>query len=134
MPSPCLPPLASWANVVITYLPSDFLGLWQAMQFLTRSGATSRMKLTGRAAVPAPAGACAGAPAFGLAEDLVSSPRAVAPADRATTRASTADLRTGCIAFICLFLGMNTSLDVNLTSPPGPSPPGARARADSPSC
>ena len=46
IPSPCLPPLASWVNVVITYLLSDFLGLWQAMQFRTSRGATSRMKLT----------------------------------------------------------------------------------------
>src|SRR4051794_10222260 len=46
MPSPCWPPLASWANVVITYLLSDFRGLWQAMQFSTRIGATSRIKLT----------------------------------------------------------------------------------------
>ena len=28
------------------YLLSDFLGLWQAMQFLTRIGAISFMKLT----------------------------------------------------------------------------------------
>ena len=47
MPSPCCPPLASWVKVVITYLLSDFRGLWQAMQFSTRIGATSRMKLTG---------------------------------------------------------------------------------------
>ena len=40
-PSPCWPPLASWAKVVITYLLSDFFGLWQAMQFWTRIGATS---------------------------------------------------------------------------------------------
>src|SRR3954467_4959339 len=46
-PSPCAPPLASWANVVITYLLSDFLGLWQAMQFWTRTGARSLRKLTG---------------------------------------------------------------------------------------
>jgi hypothetical protein len=42
--------LANWAKVVITYLLSDFFGLWQAMQFSTRMGATSRMKLTGFAA------------------------------------------------------------------------------------
>ena len=47
MPSPCWPPLASWANVVMTYLLSDLRGLWQAMQFSTKIGATSRMKLTG---------------------------------------------------------------------------------------
>src|SRR5262249_38905456 len=54
MPSPCCPPLASWAKVVITYLLSDFRGLWQAMQFSTRIGATSRMKLTGFAGEPTP--------------------------------------------------------------------------------
>ena len=31
----------------MTYLLSDLRGLWQAMQFSTRIGATSRMKLTG---------------------------------------------------------------------------------------
>src|SRR5262249_60293018 len=51
IPSPCCPPLASWAKVVITYLLSDFRGLWQAMQFSTRIGATSRMKLMGFAVV-----------------------------------------------------------------------------------
>jgi hypothetical protein len=39
--------LASWAKVVIVYLLSDFLGLWQAIQFCTKIGATSFKKLTG---------------------------------------------------------------------------------------
>src|SRR3954447_24319698 len=72
-PSPCCPPLASWANVVITYLLSDFLGLWQAMQFWTRIGATSFRKLTG-----APASGVAGV-ASGV---LGSSARVVAAGDR----------------------------------------------------
>src|SRR5262245_21212815 len=72
MPSPCWPPLASWANVVITYLLSDFLGLWQAMQFSTRIGATSRIKLTvfipppGAGGVGLGAGALAAEASFGL--------------------------------------------------------------------
>src|SRR5205823_7893105 len=52
--SPCCPPLASWAKVVMTYLLSDFRGLWQAMQFSTRIGATSRIKLTGFVGDPTP--------------------------------------------------------------------------------
>src|SRR3954469_18727376 len=68
--SPCCPPLASWANVVITYLLSDFFGLWQAMQFWTRTGARSLRKLTGLSAPGA----------SGLADDVVSSPASVAPA------------------------------------------------------
>src|SRR5262249_42482094 len=32
IPSPCWPPLASWANVVMTYLLSVLRGLWHAMQ------------------------------------------------------------------------------------------------------
>jgi hypothetical protein len=37
----------------MTYLLSDFRGLWQAMQFSTRIGATSRKKLTGFVGEPA---------------------------------------------------------------------------------
>src|SRR5262249_31392006 len=40
-PSPCCPPLANCANVVRTYLLSDFLGLWHATQFCTGIGAPS---------------------------------------------------------------------------------------------
>src|SRR4051794_21370765 len=106
MPSPCLPPLASWANVVITYLPSDFLGLWQAMQFRTRMGATSRMKLRGFTP------AFFVSPAFGVSEGLASWARETGANDRERerTKASMTDPRTGCIGYIRSLPSMSTSM------------------------
>src|SRR5262245_31768974 len=62
------------------YLLSDFRALWQAMQFCTKIGATSFMKLTGACAASALAGS---ASAFGA-----SSPRLVARAASATIAAA----------------------------------------------
>src|SRR3954470_13481806 len=96
MSSPNCPPLASWAKVVITYLLSDFRGLWQAMQFSTRIGATSRMKLRDFAAGAPPAFFSAGA-AFFSAWALGASPRANGTrtaTDVETTRSAISRART----------------------------------------
>src|SRR4051794_20308874 len=82
--SPCCPPLASWENVVITYLLSDFLGLWQAMQFWTRTGATSLRKLTGLSA-PGASGSTA---------DVASSSARVVPGIAIVSVNVSADART----------------------------------------
>src|SRR3954469_15001044 len=81
--SPCCPPLASWANVVITYLLSDFLGLWQAMQFWTRTGARSLRKLTGLSAPGA----------SGLTAVVASSSTRAAPAIAVVSVNASADAR-----------------------------------------
>src|SRR4051812_34085517 len=47
IPSPPAPPVISFSNVVMSYLPDRFLASWQAKQFSFRIGATSLMKLTG---------------------------------------------------------------------------------------
>ena len=47
IPLPRTPPFASWAKVVIVYLLSDFFGLWHAMQFCSKIGATSLRNPTG---------------------------------------------------------------------------------------
>src|ERR1700733_10363704 len=59
IPLPFTPPFANWAKVVIVYLLSDFFGLWHAMQFCTRIGATSLRKPTGGGSSPRAVGAIA---------------------------------------------------------------------------
>src|SRR5262245_49511180 len=63
----------------MVYLLSDFLALWQAMQFCTSTGATSFRKLTG----PAGFAASGGAPSVFLSSARVSAKAARA---RAATR------------------------------------------------
>src|SRR5271165_7427100 len=135
MPSPCFPPLASCVKLVITYLLSDFLGLWQAIQFRTRIGATSPMKLTGLlppAWFSLVVALLDSGFAFVFAADCASSPRA--GTKLASARRNIAEARSRIMESLRVFVSMGTSWIRDLTWPPEPSPARQGAKWDNLSC